>query len=257
MDTTTTQTGRSIKAVERAFDIIETLEDLDGARLMELSSELDIPNSTAHTYLQTLVNTGYVSREGDTYYPSLRFLEHGGQARRQLRLHTVGRSKVDEIAAETAEVASLGVEDDGHRVLLYKSEGPNALYDNAPVGEYTHMHWTALGKAILSGLPDDRVSEIVETHGLPERTENTITAYDELLDELKQIREQGYSIEDEERRVGVRSVAVSLTGASEEIIGAVSLSGPRRRFNDEWIEEEAVSILQNAANVIELRYIHE
>lgn len=257
MDTTAPGTGRSIKAVERAFAIIETLEELDGARLTELAAELDIPNSTAHTYLQTLVTTGYVRRDDDTYRPSLRFLEHGGRARRQYRLHAVGQRKVDEIAAETAEVASLGVEDDGHRVLLYKAEGVDAVYDNAPVGEYTKMHWTALGKAILSGLPDDRVSDIVETHGLPERTERTITTADELWAELDRIRERGYSVEDEERRVGVRSVAVALTGGTDEVIGALSLSGPRRRFEDDWITEEAVPVLQNAANVIELRYIHE
>lgn len=249
--------NHSIKAVERTFTIIETLERLEGARLTDLASELNIPNSTAHSHLQTLIDTGYVKRQDDTYHPSLRFLKHGGLARRQYRLHNIGRRQVDEIATQTSEVASLGVRDGGHRVLLYKSEGANAVYDNAPVGEYTKMHWSALGKAILSELSEPTVAEIIDQHGLPERTENTITDRDDLHSELATIRDRGYSIEDEERRVGVRSVAVPLTDASDGVMGALSISGPRNRFNDEWIEDEAVSILQNAANVIELRYIHD
>jgi len=248
---------KSIKTIKRMFDIIEALEELEKARLTELASELDIPNSTAHTYLQTLVDTGYVNREGDQYFTSLRFLKHGGRARNQLKLHSAGQRQVDKIANETAEVASLGVQDRGQRVLLYKSEGANAVYDNAPVGEYTKMHWSALGKAILSRHPHERVSDIIETHGLPERTGNTITSFDQLRTDLETTRDRGYSIEDEERRVGVRSVAVPLTDASEEVIGALSLSGPQNRFNDEWIDTEAVSILKDAANVIELRYLHD
>jgi DNA-binding IclR family transcriptional regulator len=249
--------SQSINAVERTFTIIETLEDLEGARLTELAAELDMPNSTAHTHLRTLINLGYVKRDGDLYFPSLRFLKHGGLARRQYRLHNVGRRQVDEIATETSEVASLGVRDGGHRVLIYKSEGANAVYDNAPVGEYTRMHWSALGKAILSELSEETVTQIIDHHGLPERTENTITNRDELHSKLASIRDRGYSIEDEERRVGVRSVAVPLTDASDGLIGALSISGPRNRFNDEWIEDEAITILQNAANVIELRYLHD
>jgi len=253
----TQEPSRSIKTVDRAFTIIDTLDELGGAKLTDLARELDMPTSTAHTYLQTLVETGYVAREDDVYSTGLKFLKHGGQARHQMRLHTVGRSQVDQVAQQTAEVASLGIEDRGKRVLLYKSEGPNAVYDNAPVGEYTKMHWSALGKAILSQLNADRVSEIIETYGLPKRTENTITTPETLREELERTTRRGYSIENEERRVGVSSVGVPITDAEDELIGAMSVSGPANRFSKDWIEAETLPILNDAVNVTELRYVHD
>jgi DNA-binding IclR family transcriptional regulator len=169
----------------------------------------------------------------------------------------VGRNQVDQIAEETAEVVSLGVEENGQRVLLYKSEGADAVYDNAPVGEFTKMHWSALGKAILAELSPERVSDIVETHEFTKRTENTITELDELQAELEEIREVGYAIEDEERKVGIRSVAVPLTDASDQAIGSLSISGPKHRFDHDSIEEEAVPKLKDAANVIEVKYVYD
>ena len=58
----TQEPSRSIKTVDRAFTIIDTLDELGGAKLTDLARELDMPTSTAHTYLQTLVETGYVAR---------------------------------------------------------------------------------------------------------------------------------------------------------------------------------------------------
>jgi len=253
----TQDTSRSIKAVDRAFTIIDALDELGGAKLTDLAQELGMATSTAHTYLQTLVEAGYVNREDDVYSTGLKFLKHGGQARHQMRLHTVGRSQVDEVAQRTDEVASLGIEDGGKRVLLYKSEGANAVYDNAPVGEYTKMHWSALGKAILSQLDADRVSEIIESHGLPKRTENTVTTPEMLHEELERTTRRGYSIENEERRVGVSSVGVPITDAEDELIGAMSVSGPANRFSRDWIEAEALPVLNDAVNVTELRYVHD
>lgn len=248
---------KSIRAVERAFEVVEALETLGEARLTELATEMDVPTSTLHTYLQTLVRAGYVRRDGDSYALGLRFLKHGGHARRRLKIHQVARSRIDALARETNEVAALGVEEGGQRVLLYKSEGNEAVYDNAPTGEFTQMHWSALGKALLSGHDRDAVERIVDSWGLPERTGNTITDREALFEELAGIRERGYSLEDEERRVGIRSVGVPLSDDHDRVIGAISVSGPKNRFDDDWIADEGVPRLQNAANVIELQYIHD
>ena len=247
---------KSIRALERGFTIVETLQNLERARLTDVATELEMPPSTAHAYLQTLVETGYVRRVEDQYTLSLRFLELGGYTRQGYRIHEVARSEVDKIARKTNEVASLGVEEGGERVLLYKSEGADSVYDNAPTGEYTHMHWSALGKALLSQFDKSTIEAIVEKHGLPKRTDQTITVVDDLFEELETIRTRGYSIENEERRTGIRSIAVPVTDENN-VVAAISISGPKKRMDDAWIEHEGVPLLQNAANIIEVRYVHD
>jgi len=171
-----------------------------------------------------------------------------------MRLHTVGRSQV---AQQTAEVASLGIEDRGKQVLLYKSEGANAVYDNAPVDNYTKMHRNALGKATLSQLNADRVSEIIETYGLPKRTGNTNTTPETLREELERTTRRGHSIENDERRVGVNPVGVPITDVEDELIAPMSMSGPANRFPTDCIEAKSLSVLNDAVNVTELRYVHD
>lgn len=247
----------TLGSVQKAFTVLDQLRLVGKTGVSELAKQLELPKSTVHVYLQTLRDEGFVVQDGDEYALSYRFLEYGGGLRNQSRLYNVAKLEVDKLASETSEVANLGIEENGQRVLLYKSEGPEAIHDNAPIGEYAHMHWTALGKAILAHYPTSRVESIVETHGLPRANEHTITDVDDLFAELDRIRERGYSVEDEDRRQGVLTIGAPITNRStDEVISAVSVSGPKSRLDEQERFDELVAAVQKAANVIELRYSH-
>lgn len=246
-----------INALGTTFNIVDALRDLGRVGVSELAAHLDMPKSTVHVYLQTLEEEGYAVNEDGTYRLSFRFLEIGGEHRKRLDVFQVARTAIDQLSAETGEVANLGIEDRGQRVLLYTSEPSEGMFDNSPTGQYTRMHWTALGKALLSRFPDDRVRDIADEHGLPRATESTITELDPLLEELERVRERGFSIEDEERREGIRAVAVPLRLDDESgPPAAVSISGPKRRIGDDGVDEELLEALRDAVNVVELEYKH-
>ncbi|RRJ31817.1 IclR family transcriptional regulator domain-containing protein [Halocatena pleomorpha] len=61
---------------------------------------------------------------------------------------------------------------------------------------------------MLAAMPDERVDHIIDTHGLPERTVNTITDRDVLHKELATVHEQGYALNDSERIEGMRGIGV-------------------------------------------------
>jgi DNA-binding IclR family transcriptional regulator len=248
----------TLGGVEKAFDVVAALQELDGAGVTEVADHLGLPPSTAQVHLNTLRETGYAVRDGTDYRLGLKFLNHGSHARRRLDLYHAAKSHIDDLAEETGEAANLGVEENGRRVLVYKSESPaEAVYDNAPTGELTHMHWTALGKALLSEMPRDRVEEIVAAHGLPRANEHTITDREELFAELEASRERGYSVEDQERRKGILAVGVPVVDErSGAVAGAVCVSGPRSRLLDDGVDDAVVQAVRNVANVVELRYNH-
>lgn len=253
-----TQNGKNepknkIKAVDTGFNIVESLEELGGATVSELSSHLDMPASTAHVYLQTLKDAGYVVQEENTYRLALRFLKHGGYTRHRLDIYQAAKSQIDELSNETGEVVDLGVEENGKRVLVYKSEGPEGITQKPVTGEYTHMHMTALGKALLACLPDARVDEIIDMHGLPPATHHTITDRDELFTELETVREQGYSLENQERRDGIKAIGVPIRDDDGQAIGAISISGPKSRLTEERISNELLEQMRDAVNIIEIR----
>ena len=247
----------TLQSVHSAFRIVEFLDESGAAGVTELAEAFDIPKSTAHVYLKTLSETGYIRNDGGTYRLSLKFLERGGRVRQQLRIFTVARPEIDDLAEETNEVANLGTIENGQRVLLYKSEGGDAVHDNTSVGEFTYMHWSSLGKAILAHLPTDRVDRIVEEHGLPKATDFSIDTREELRSDLERTRELGFALEDDERRVGMRAVAVPLKDDSNRVIGSISVSGPKNRFGDDRIEDEVYPALESTANLVQLKYVHD
>ncbi|WP_435181334.1 IclR family transcriptional regulator [Halorussus sp. AFM4] len=250
-----TSTGNSIQTLERAFEILEVLRENDGLTLTEISEMLDIPTSTVHVYLQTLNREGFVTRENRQYRNGLKFLEYGGAVRQQYEIYDAARDVLQQLAFETGERAGLGVEEHGKRVLLGTEDGRSAVSDNVPIGEFTEMHWTGLGKCLLAHLPSSRREAIIEESDLPQATENTITDPEDLKEELASIREQGFALEDEERRDGIRSVDVPILTPDDEIIAAIGLTGPVNRFGPDQIPQY-ISLLQNKANEVKLKTMY-
>lgn len=247
--------GDTLSGVERSFKIVNHLKETGGTTVTELASELSLPKSTAYIHLKTLYEAGYAQKEDSQYRLSLQFLEHGAAVRQQFDIYGAAELEINDLAQETGEVATLGIEEDGQRVLLYLNKGGDAVYDNALTGEFTNMHWTSLGKAMLAYFSRDRVNEIIDMHGLPKATRHTITNRTKLFDELNKIREQGYALEDEEHRESIRAVAVPIL-QDERAIAAISVSGPKARFSDERIESELLPVLYDKANIIELKIKH-
>ncbi len=243
---------RTVKAVETSFRIVEALRHRRRAGVSELSSELDVPVSTTYVHLNTLRELGYVVKSGNDYRLSLRFLEHGGSVRQHLEYFGVVEDSVNRTAYLTGEIAGFAIEEQGQRVIISRSEGRGAIGDQIPIGEYTHLHWTSLGKAIMAHLPRDRVDEIVDEHGLPRGTPNTITDRAVLAEELATIRQTGYAIDNAERRRGIRGISVPVKDANEEIVGALGVAGPKQRFDEAHLGE-LLSVLEEKQNVIEIR----
>lgn len=240
-----------IQATERSFRIIEEIRERDGAGITELADHFGVSKSTIHEHLTTLVQMDYLCRDGNEYKIGLRFLTIGGYARRKQRLYKNVRSEIDDLAAETGESVKAAVEQHGKGVFLYQARGDRAVHTNAHDGTRVYLHSTGVGKAILSELPAERVENIVERWGLQALTENTITDKDELYTELNKIQERGYAIDNEEYVRGVQCIAVPVMGQNG-VLGGISVSGPRKRFEQNSTLNELVDLLKNTARITEI-----
>lgn len=242
----------AVKSVETTFRIVEALHERGGAGVTDLASALSLPKSTVHNHLQTLERNEYVLNDDGTYYVGSRFLELGARARDRRQIYEVAKPEVDRIADETGELSGLVVEEHGRGVFLHRAKGDRAVHVDTYAGKRIYLHGAALGKAILAHLSPDRVDDIIDRHGLPALTENTITDRDRLADELADIRERGVAFDDEERLEGLRSVGAAITGSNGDVLGAVSLAGPTSRLQDDRFREELPEVVRSAVNVVDL-----
>lgn len=112
------------------------------------------------------------------------------------------------------------------------------------VGRRVSPHCTAVGKALLADVPDDEVLALLERTGMAAHTEHTITDPQEFLDQLRDVRENGYAVDDGEQEIGVHCVATKIPDAPSSI--AFSISGPAPRMTPELVTR-AVPLLTEAA----------
>jgi IclR family KDG regulon transcriptional repressor len=101
------------------------------------------------------------------------------------------------------------------------------------------MHCTGVGKAILAFFPDEKVKAIIEEHGLVRYTDRTITTFEELDKELKQIRLQGFAVDNMEHELGIRCIAVPLRDEYGKVTASISVSGPAERMPLDTIHSHA------------------
>ncbi|MBX0324185.1 IclR family transcriptional regulator [Halomicroarcula sp. F13] len=245
-----------VKSVGTTFEILNGLKELGGARVTELARYLDLPKSTVHNYLSTLEQEEYIVKDDNEYRVGLRFLELGAYSRHERKLFQIAKPEVDRLADETGELANVLVEEHGRGSYLYRAYGEQAVRVKAHVGTRVPLHTTALGKAILAYLPEERVDEIVDRHGLAENTPQSIGTRAELDETLDAIRERGVAFDDEERLNGLRCVAAPVLDNSDDIIGAISVAGPTNRFRGERFREELPQRVLEVANVIELNFTY-
>lgn len=246
----------SVKATETTFAILEELMEQDGARVTDLANELNITRSSAHNYLSTLNELGYVKKQDRRYDISLQFLELGAAAREQLSVYASGKKQIRELAEKTGELANLMVEEHGKGVYIHRETGKNAVRVDVNIGQRVYLHNTALGKAILAYSSDEYVEKVIDHHGLPETTNSTITDRDELHEELKKVRKRGVAIDDEERLNGLRCVAAPILDAEDKPLGAVSVAGPTSRISNDRLNEDLPEAIQDAVNIIELNVLY-
>ncbi|GGM60989.1 DNA-binding IclR family transcriptional regulator [Halarchaeum rubridurum] len=252
------EANHPVRTTEKSLALIERLREADGARIRDLVGVAELSKGAVHNHLSTLREHGYVTKEGEEYRLSLQFLTLGGYTRGRTPLYRYGRSKADQLAADTGMLTNLVTEENGRGVYLYQARGDYAVNLDTHVGYRIRLHYTGVGKAILAYLDPERVDEIVDEWGLPMETENTITDRGELHAELDRIRARGYATDHEERTEGLACIAAPIR-LDDEILGAISISAPTQRLGNEGFDEEIVGEVESTANelALDLKYRYD
>jgi DNA-binding IclR family transcriptional regulator len=241
-----------VRTTEKTLTLIDELMDREPCGVTELADEVQMGKSAVHNHLTTLQKHGYVLKTDGKYQLGLKFLEVGGSTRKFMEFYQVAEPEVESLANKTDELANLLVEEQGMGVYLMRAKGEEAVDLDTYAGLRTHLHTTALGKAILAYLSEARVEEIIEQRSLEPKTPRSIDSREQLFDALEDVRERGYAIDDGERLEGLRCIAAPVKNSSGNVLGAISVSAPASRVSDDDLHGPLSEQVLSAANVIEL-----
>lgn len=243
----------SIQSVDTAFRIVDLIRENQGCTIDDLASHLDVSKSTIYRYITTLKSHGYVVREDGNYHIGLRFMELSRHARMRKSMYTIAEELTKSLAEQTGDRATFITEENGLGVVISTEVGEHGIYADSQVGQRFYLHATSVGKALLANLTREEVDEIIDQHGLVELTENTITDHSTLMEELDEIRRQGFATNQAERISGVHAVATAVDDKDGNVAGAFGISAPSRRMSKERMNDEIVELLLEIAEEFELR----
>ncbi|WP_311172084.1 IclR family transcriptional regulator [Halobellus ordinarius] len=248
--------NRPIKSALRAFDILETVHALEEPTFTDIAEEFAVSDSTLYDYLETLTYRGYLTKDDGTYRLTLRFFDLGAAARDRFPVYRKSREPLKKTADESGAAVWLMVEEAGKAVYLAREMGEQSIETHERLGKREYMHCLASGKAMLAFAPPDHVENVIQRHGLPERTHESITTKEELTAELDRIREQGYATNEHETAEGVSAVAAPII-ANDRVYGAVAIAEPVARMRNESRKQRLIELVTTASNEIELKLTYE
>ena len=244
--------GTTVRSVDRAIDLLEELMSRAvPIGLVELSERVKLHPSTAYRLLATLENRRFVYQDDVSKLyslgPKLLYPIQGDQTSQVLRNFVT--PILQEISRATGESTTMAIRSGHHALAIAKANSGRAVDVSLQSGALAPLHSTAVGKSILSNLDTLEVVKIIEAEGMVSTTPNTITDLNNLLEELKCSRAQGFAVDNEEWEVGVRCVAVPVFSENGKVFGAISISGPTGRITSEKAIDLAGVIRQSAVRL--------
>lgn len=255
----TRQADGGVKSARRVLEILELMTSRgEPLSLNDIVTNLELPRSSAHNLMATLVGAGFVRQQADkTYALSAKWLALVSAA-----LGTASRTDLADLrhvaypimlrtANELSMTCNLAVLHRSNVVYVDKVNGRGTTLQIAThVGAMFPAHVTGLGKSILSSLEESELERWIEKHfDHTQLTPKSITSEEELHKDLEKARKQGYAIDDEESHLGVLCIAAPVLNADGEPVAAISISGIKPVVESRGIESVAAAIKQAASEV--------
>jgi IclR family acetate operon transcriptional repressor len=229
-------------SVDRALAALECLaEHRDGLAMTELGRRLGVAKSSLHAILATMQARGFVDRDPVTKRYTL--------GARHDDLLSAFQDLARSLAARTGETVQLAVLRGRHACYVGKQDGTHQVRLASTVGSQLPAHATALGKALLSDLPEADLDALFAGVALEPVTAQTITSLARLKRELARVRADGYAVDRGETLPEVRCVAAPVRGGDGTVAAAISVSVPVFRIDDRREAELAREIRACAAEL--------
>ena len=213
----------TIPAISRANEIL-SLVSQQKATFAQIAEAMDMPRSSVYTILKSLEDVGFLRKLADnkTYVLGFRLLELGALAEAQIDLKQAVESVMNELMNAENLTCHLGTLDDKGAFYLLKKQPANALLVNSWVGKRASMSTSAIGKALLAFLPEDKKQQYIQIQLGTATTREQIEK--KLRQELALTQSRGWAIDNREDSPLVRCVAAPVYDASGNVVESLSLT---------------------------------
>ena len=211
---------KTIRALDRSIDVLEYLASQnEEVRISEIGQALEMPSSTLLRITHTLELHGLLVKHPLTggFRLGPRLLYYSRSLLNSIDYRQVSRELMKKLRDDTKETVSLYIKQLDNRVCIEKFEGPEPLRASIQIGDILPLVSGGAGKVLLAYLNQSRIE-------VPQSV-------------LEEIRGRGYATSHAEYQQGVSSVAAPIFDFHDNVVAALSVSGPSSRFKGDHMKE--------------------
>ena len=247
---------QSNQSTDKVLSIIELLSYApEPMRLIDIANQLSFNTSTTLRFLNSLEQNGYIYKDSETnkYKMTFKLCALAQYISSHTELVQIASDSMQKLSTELGECVCLAVEQNYSVVYIHVYDGPGQILRTTQrIGSSAPMHCTGVGKVILSGFSEEQIDKVISLMGLIKFTVYTLVSKESLMNELKQIRIQGYAYDNQECELGARCIAFPLRDYTGKIIASLSVTGPTRRMTDQFIDSNFKKILETVQGISHL-----
>jgi DNA-binding IclR family transcriptional regulator len=222
-----------INSLEKATNILNLLATAGELSVSEIGKKLGMHRSATHRFLATLKNLGYLEQSEDSSYRlSFKLFELGMSVANRIETRKVVHPFLIDLRARHEETANFAIMEGLDIVYIDKVESPHLLRMDLAVGCRVPAYCTALGRVMLAYRSENDVVRLFRGFKFTPRTPKTISNLPNFLEKLREIRKEGYAVNDEEFELGIRGLAVPIFNYTGNCIASIGLAGPTVRISD-------------------------
>lgn len=224
------------KAAARALKILSFFASENPIHsAIALSRELGLTKNSVYRCLETLVHLGFLVRDatGARYELGPGVVKLQSPRWQTPEVRALCRPFMERLSELTGESVHLLVPSGQQAIAVESIEGLGIPF-RLPIGAALPLHVSPVARCILAALPDNEIEKYIRDNSPLERfTKSTIIDPDQLREDIRQVRKQGYALSREDFNIGRIGIAFPVLDLEGRPHGSIVIAGSRHRTTPE------------------------
>jgi DNA-binding IclR family transcriptional regulator len=248
----------SNSTADRALTILNMFTETQPAvSAIEVAEALGVARSTAYRYLQSLVGSSFLEEvPGGGFRLGMRILELARVARRGYGLSDISVPIMKDLAERFHQTVLL-TRRIGNSIICVERQEADGQYIRLSYerGSSLPINAGASALVLLAWLPEAEVRALLAGQPLAKFNESTLTDVDLLVDRLKSIKSQGYSVTYGEVDSDMIGLAVPIFTDPDTVAAGLSFVAMQTRLPEAERQNLVAELLVSAGKISHLLQI--
>ena len=238
-----------VTALARGISVIRAFgPDASRMTLADIAKRVGLPRATVRRSLITLETLGYVESDGRNFTLTPKVLALGHSYLSSSPFTRTAQPLLERFAATIHESSWVAILDDNEAVLVAGARTNRLLSPGLTDGSRLPAAWSALGRVLLAGLPDDQLDAFLRRLKMRTYTSRSLTDLGAIRRAILDVRTNGYTICDGEVEIGLCSIAVPVVNGEGKTVAAMNATAPSERVRSSEMVERFLPLLKRTAD---------